>query len=582
MKVAVAQFNPTVGAVRENAQRMLEWIGRARDQGARVLLFPELCLPGYPPRDLLDRPGFVKRVHSATAELVAATPADLTVIFGTLGDAPPGPGLPLTNDAVVACGGRQIERVSKQLLPTYDVFDEARYFRPGTGSKSFELEGTRVAITICEDAWAECAELAGRYAVNPLSVANGEVDVLFNLSASPFTLSKWGRRERIFRDVAERHRVNVVVANQVGANDELIFDGTSVVWSKMGQLVARAQSFEEELLCVELGGDARPRSVSSAARASGVAPSGGMAPASSDDAAPSSFAGPESSSGVAAAYAALVLGVRDYARKCGFRRAVLGLSGGIDSALTAVIAADALGAENVLSLAMPTRYSSPGSIADAEALAKNLGLLHRKVDIDPIFEAYLAGLAGTLEWCGPAGPHDVTFENIQARVRGATLMAVSNRSGALVLSTGNKSEIAVGYCTLYGDMVGGLSVISDVPKSMVYRLAAHINRQGERIPRATIEKPPSAELRPNQLDQDSLPAYDVLDPILECYVEDQLSPDEIVARGFDAAVVAKVVNLVRSAEYKRRQAAPGLILTRKAFGLGRRMPVAGRVEEVAR
>ncbi len=558
MKVAVAQLNPTVGAVQENAQRMLEWMGRAQAQGAQVVLFPELCLPGYPPRDLLDRPGFVKRVKEATRQLSAATPSGLTLIFGSLGEAPAGPGLALTNDAVVASGGREIARVSKQLLPTYDVFDEARHFRPGPPSQSFELAGRRVVVSICEDAWAESAELAGRYAANPLSViAQQNVEVLFNLSASPFTLSKWGRREEIFREVAARHRVNVIVANQVGANDELIFDGTSVAWSSAGRQLARARSFEEELLMVEVPARSAP-SVSGVARAEAAA---------------------QALSAEAAAYAALVLGVRDYARKCGFRRAVLGLSGGIDSALTAVIAADALGAENVLTLAMPTRHSSPGSLIDAEALARGLGLRHRVVDIDPIFQSYLDQLGPTLAACGTPGEGDVTLENIQARIRGATVMAASNRSGALVLTTGNKSELAVGYCTLYGDMVGGLAVISDVPKTMVYRLAAYVNRHTERIPRASIEKPPSAELRPDQTDQDSLPPYELLDPILESYVEDQLSPAEIVARGYDAEQVERITLMVRRAEYKRRQAAPGLILTRKAFGPGRRMPVAGHVEE---
>jgi len=554
MKVAVAQLNPTVGAVQQNTLRMREWIARAHDQGARVVLFPELCVPGYPPRDLLDRPGFVKRVVDANQELIRHSPSGIIVIFGSIGQAPPGPGLPLTNDAIVATAGREIARVSKTLLPTYDVFDEARHFRPGTGTCSFEADGRRIVVNVCEDGWAECAELRGRYTQNPLSALDGEhADVLFNLSASPFTLSKWGRRDEIFREVAVRHRVSVVVANQVGANDELIFDGTSLALSPSGELIGRARSFEEDLLLVEL-------------------PERGAA-------GPSAPALPPAKTPDAAAYAALVLGVRDYAKKCGFSKAVLGLSGGIDSALTAVIAADALGPVNVLTLAMPTRYSSPGSLSDAEALARTLGLAHRVVDIDPIFQAYLDGLGPLLEAAGPRSEGDVTLENIQARVRGATLMAVSNRTGALVLTTGNKSELAVGYCTLYGDMVGGLAVISDVPKTMVYRLAAYINRNGERIPHASIEKAPSAELRPNQMDQDSLPPYAQLDPILEAYVEDHLSPAAIVRRGHDPALVERVTKLVQRAEYKRRQAAPGLILTRKAFGLGRRMPVAGRVEE---
>jgi len=549
MKVAIAQFNPTVGAVRDNGRRILEWLGRARDQRADVVLFPELCVTGYPARDLLDRPGFVKRVEAVTRELIAATPEGVTLIFGSLGE-PAGPGLPLTNDAVVARGGREVARVSKQLLPSYDVFDDARHFRAGPPSACFSIAGRTACVTVCEDAWADSQELAGRYSVHPVAqLAAQGAELVFNLSASPFTLSKWGRREEIFREVALRHRVTVVMCNQVGANDELIFDGTSVACSKTGQLLARANSFEEQLLLVDLD-------------------------------APDAGAQREPPVPVAAAYSALVLGVRDYARKCGFRSAVLGLSGGIDSALTAVIAADALGSENVITLAMPTRYSSQGSIADAEALARTLGVRHQLVDIDPIFQAYLERLGPVLEGCGAPGPGDVTFENIQARVRGATLMAVSNRTGALVLTTGNKSEIAVGYCTLYGDMVGGLAVISDVPKTMVYKLAEYCNRGGERIPRASIEKPPSAELRPDQTDQDSLPPYELLDPILELYVEDHATPEQIVARGYDREMVRRIVGLVTRAEYKRRQAAPGLILTRKAFGVGRRVPIASQAEDL--
>jgi NAD+ synthetase len=549
MKVAIAQFNPTVGAVRDNGRRILEWLGRARDQRADVVLFPELCVTGYPARDLLDRPGFVKRVAAVTRDLVAATPEGVTLIFGSLGE-PAGPGLPLTNDAVVARGGREVARISKQLLPSYDVFDDARHFRAGPPSTCFPVGDRTVGVTVCEDAWADSQELAGRYSVHPVAqLAAQGAELVFNLSASPFTLSKWRRREEIFREVALRHRVTLVMCNQVGANDELIFDGTSVAWSKAGQLLARANSFEEQLLLV-------------------------------DPDAPDPGAQQEPPAPVAAAYSALVLGVRDYARKCGFRSAVLGLSGGIDSALTAVIAADALGPQNVITLAMPTRYSSPGSIADAEALARTLGVRHQLVDIDSIFQAYLERLGPVLKGCGAPGPGDVTFENIQARVRGATLMAVSNRTGALVLTTGNKSEIAVGYCTLYGDMVGGLAVISDVPKTMVYKLAEYSNREAERIPRASIEKAPSAELRPNQTDQDSLPPYELLDPILELYVEDHATPEQIVARGYDREMVRRIIELVNRAEYKRRQAAPGLILTRKAFGVGRRVPIASQAEDL--
>jgi NAD+ synthetase len=474
----------------------------------------------------------------------------VTVVFGTIGRASGRRGPPLTNDAVVASGGVELARVSKQLLPTYDVFDEARHFQPGAHTAIIGCAGASVALSICEDAWAETEWFGARYGSNPLAALQGRsVELLLNLSASPFTLSKWGARDELFRRIAVHHGVAVAVTNQVGANDEILFDGSSLLWSKAGQLLARAPSFEEALVYADLE------------RGGAIAEVG------------------ESADEVL--YRALVMGVRDYARKCGFRSAVLGLSGGIDSALTAVVAADALGPENVLGLALPTRYSSPGSLRDAEVLAHNLGIGYRVVDIDPMFESYKQGLGKVIDGL-PASADDVTWENVQARIRGATLMAVSNRAGALVLTTGNKSEVAVGYCTLYGDMAGGLAVISDVPKTSVYKLARHVNRERERIPASSIDKAPSAELRHDQTDQDSLPPYPELDAVLELYVEDQLSPSEIVRRGHDAALVARIVRLVQRAEYKRRQAAPGLIVTRKAFGPGRRMPVARGYEEEPR
>lgn len=548
MKLALVQLNPTVGALSRNVERMRAEIERARAAGASLVVFPELALVGYPPRDLVERPGFVRAVLAQSDALVRSVPDDVTVVFGSLGQASGRRGPPLTNDAVVARGGVEVARVSKQLLPTYDVFDEARYFQPGAHTAFIEHDGLSIALSICEDAWARAPDIGLRYGVDPLAALGGRrVDLLLNLSASPFTLAKWGARDELFRRIALEHGVRVAVVNQVGGNDELVFDGTSHVWSATGELVARAPSFEEALLVVDLERGDNP-----------IAPSEARAEA--------------------AVYRALVLGVRDYARKCGFSRAVLGLSGGIDSALTAVIAADALGPQNVRGLLMPTRYSSQGSLDDAAALAKNLGIEYRVVDIEPIFASYCATLGGIVdEVAAPAD--DVTWENVQARIRGATLMAVSNRTRALVLTTGNKSEVAVGYCTLYGDMAGGLAVISDVPKTMVYRLARYVNEGGERIPRSSIDKPPSAELRPDQTDQDSLPPYPQLDAVLELYVEDQRSPKEVIERGHDPELVARVVRLVQRAEYKRRQAAPGLIVTRKAFGPGRRMPVARGYEE---
>lgn len=553
MKVALLQLNATIGAVRANADRLLDGVRRAHLAGAELAVGSELALVGSPPRDLLERSSFLKEVERETARVVSGTPRGLTVAFGTVLRAD-GPGRLLANAAVVASGGAVIGETRKRLLPTYDVFDDARHFEPGRARTTIEVGGKRLTFTICEDAWAEVDGVGTRYTDNPLAeVSPSTTDVLVNLSASPFTLHKLSFRPMLFAELARRHDVSVVLVNQVGGNDELVFDGRSSVWNPRGELVARAPMFEEALTIVDLDD-------LNAGVAANIAP--------------------EPLGNAEAAYRALVLGVRDYARKCGFRRAVVGLSGGIDSALTATIAADALGPGNVIGLAMPTRYSSEGSLTDAERLAGTLGIRYEVADIDPVFSSYLKNLEPLVARLEPPGVGDVTWENVQARIRGATLMAVSNRTGALVLTTGNKSEIAVGYCTLYGDMVGGLAVISDLPKTMVYELARWVNREVERIPRSSIEKAPSAELRPDQRDEDSLPPYSVLDPILELYIERELGKDEIISRGFDAAVVSRVLHMVRANEYKRRQAAPGLIVTSKAFGPGRRMPIAqGFIEE---
>jgi NAD+ synthetase len=455
-------------------------------------------------------------------------------------------------------------------LPTYDVFDEDRYFEPGERSPVFSVGGMRVGITICEDAWNALSSLAfrayggrsfvqaggkaPRYHENPVGELAAEgIDLLANLSASPFTIPKREARAEMFAQIAELYRVPIAFVNQVGGNDELIFDGRSAFFSKTGQVAARAKAFEEDLVVCDIEADGA------------VTRSGASAPDLTSD--------------EDAAYRALVLGTRDYVKKCGFGRAVVGLSGGIDSALTATIAVDALGKDHVLGVAMPSRYSSEGSVKDAKELAENLGIAFREISIEPMFQAYLASLAPPLESLAPAGASDVTFENVQARIRGTVLMAISNRTGAIVLTTGNKSELGTGYCTLYGDMAGGLAVISDVPKTMVYRLARHVNREGERIPRASIDKPPSAELRPNQTDQDSLPPYDLLDRVLERFVEDGASRDAIIAEGVAPEVVARVIGLVEGSEYKRHQKAPGLIVTKKAFGIGRRMPIAQKFRE---
>jgi NAD+ synthase (glutamine-hydrolysing) len=547
MKVALLQLDPTIGAVRQNTDRLLSFAKTAREAGAEVAVGSELSIVGYPPRDLLDRPAFLREVARETERVVREAPPGMTLVFGTVvgvGRA----GLS-ANAGVVARDGAVITTAQKRLLPTYDVFDDARYFEPGRASTTITVGGLRLTIAICEDAWAEVPGIGDRYRDDPLRDVRPETtDVFVNLSASPFTLNKLAFRPELFGGLARRHGVGVVLVNQVGGNDELVFDGRSSVWNAQGTLLARAPMFEEACFVTELESE-------------GVK-------------------SPEAATRAEAAYRALVLGVRDYVRKCGFSRVVIGLSGGIDSALTAAIAVDALGPDRVLGVSMPTRYSSEGSLTDARTLAENLGIDYRVVDIEPMFESALGTMGPLVDGLAPKGPLDVTWENVQARIRGATLMAISNRTGAMVLTTGNKSELACGYCTLYGDMVGGLAVISDVPKTMVYELARWLNQEKARIPQSSIDKPPSAELRPDQKDEDSLPPYPVLDAILELFVEEHLDKEGIIARGFEPAVVARVLHMVRRSEYKRRQAAPGLIITGKAFGPGRRVPIAeGFIEE---
>jgi NAD+ synthetase len=564
MRIALLQQNLTVGALEQNREALLRATVQAKGLGAEIAIASELSLLGYPPRDLLERPAFIEQALAQNQKLIETLPDGITLLFGTIEDRRQGEGRPLYNALILARRGQVLGRVHKRLLPTYDVFDEDRYFEPGARTSPVNVGGASLGLTICEDAWNDVAVLAfraygeggyaqaggikPRYHVNPVAeVLSSPVDLLVNVSATPFTLSKRSARAEMFAEIARRHRVSLAFVNQVGGNDELIFDGRSAVYSASGSVIARAAAFAEEILLCDLdtGGPVAP-----------------------------DFASDEE-----AAYRALVLGTRDYARKCGFSRAVLGLSGGIDSALTAAIAADALGPQNVLGVAMPSRYSSEGSLADARELAKNLGIGLREVSIEPMFDAYLSSLSSVLDDLAKPRVGDVTFENVQARIRGNILMAISNRTGALLLTTGNKSEIGVGYCTLYGDMAGGLAVISDVPKTMVYRVARFVNRVENRIPRSSLEKPPSAELRHNQLDEDSLPPYDLLDRVLSRFVEDGASRDEMVAEGLPAPVVDRVIALVRSSEYKRRQAAPGLILTKKAFGVGRRMPIAQGFKE---
>jgi NAD+ synthase (glutamine-hydrolysing) len=545
VKIALGQINSTVGDFSGNAAKMIDFSHRARKAGAGLILFPELSVCGYPPRDLVERPTFVAR-NRESAERIAAETAGIAVICGLVTPAHSDTGKSVMNSAALLMDGKIAFIQSKMLLPTYDVFDEMRNFAPAKSQELFSFCGNRMALTVCEDAWNDKAFWAKRlYTVDPVDrLIQAGGNFVLNISASPFWIGKREFRRDMLASISRQHKVPVVLVNQVGGNDSLIFDGSSLVLDREGKVIAQGKSFEEDLIYFDsqtLTGEMHEQ-----------------------------IAGNEAS-----AYSALVLGTRDYMRKCGFKKAIIGLSGGIDSALTAVIAADAVGPENVIGIGMPGPYSSQGSIDDARALAKNLGIRFELLSINPAYEAYRS----TLKQVFSGQKEDVTEENIQSRARGTTLMALSNKFGAIVLSTGNKSELGVGYCTLYGDMVGGLAVISDVPKTLVYRLSAYVNSQRLVIPANTIEKPPSAELRPDQKDSDSLPPYEVLDAVLEDYVEDMHSAEQIAAdRGFDLEVVRRVIRLVDRAEYKRQQAAPGLKISPKAFGYGRRFPIAARSE----
>ena len=540
MRIGLVQVNPTVGDLDGNAARIRDAVERA-GPGADLFVTSEMALTGYPARDLLLEPAFIARTRDVAARLAQELAAAAPVLVGLPIVNPSHAGRPLSNAAALLRGGAIERFFVKSLLPTYDVFDEDRYFEPGPGLEALAIGGGCAAVSVCEDVWNDRDFWQRpRYLSDPIEAVHGlGACVLLNLSASPFSAGKQRVREDMLGVLARSHGVHVVYVNQAGGNDDLIFDGRSVVLDPKGRVIARARAFAEDVVVVDL--DAPDPAA--------------IAPALDDE---------------EEIFRALVLGTADYARKCGFREALLGLSGGIDSALTAVIAAEALGRDRVLGVLMPSPFSSQGSIDDALALAANLGIRTRTLPIEGVMQAFEATLADAF-----AGrPKDVTEENIQARARGNLLMALSNKFGALLLTTGNKSELAVGYCTLYGDMSGGLAVIADLPKTRVYEVAAWVNREREIIPRATITKAPSAELRPNQTDQDSLPPYDVLDAILERHVERYQSEAEIVAAGFDQATVKRVLRLVRTAEFKRRQAAPGLRISERAFGTGWRMPVA--------
>jgi NAD+ synthetase len=546
VKIALAQINPTVGDFTGNLEKIVATSRRAAAEGARLTVFSELAICGYPPADFLEKPSFLARCRTAVDELAAAT-RDLStaVLAGVALPAGGESGKPAVNAAVLLDGGRLLLEQHKRLLPFYDVFDEQRYFASSQPQRVVELDGVRLAITICEDAWNDKDFWPRRrYAIDPVEeLMRQKPGVHINLSSSPFWHGKRAIRREMLAAMARRDGVPVLISNQVGGNDSLIFDGSSLALNASGELIAQAASFQEDLVLVD------PFDAPAV-------------PAPQDD-------------DTEAAYRALVLGTRDYVRKCGFKRVLVGLSGGIDSALVAAIATDALGAENVLAIGMPSPYSSAGSIDDSRLLAANLGIRFEVIGISGLFEEFTRTLAPQFAGTKP----DTTEENIQSRIRGSLLMALSNKFSALVLTTGNKSEMAMGYCTLYGDMVGALAVIGDLVKTRVYAVCRWLNRNGEVIPRAILEKPPSAELRPDQKDTDSLPPYEILDPILEAYVERYETPEHIAqAHGFPLELVQHVVRLVERSEYKRQQAAPVLKVTSKSFGMGRRFPIAVKVQ----
>ena len=544
MKVALAQLNLTVGDLPGNEAKILAAYQRGAEAGVDLVLTPELGVCGYPPRDLLYKSRFIEQSWAAVERLAAAT-GRTGLLVGFPGRNEKRPGREFTNACALLHNGAVLATRVKTLLPTYDVFDEDRYFEPAAQNRPVEFNGHKIGLTVCEDVWNdEDFWRDRRYSRNPAAdLVQAGAEILLNISASPWHLGKNRTRRDMLASLAAKSKAPVIYCNLVGGNDELVFDGTSLAYNAAGQLIAEGAMFAEDFIII--------------------------------DTEKSPVIEHRSPPDEAKIYHALVLGLRDYLHKCGFKSAVLGLSGGIDSALTAVIAVDALGRENVRGVSLPSQFSSQGSLDDARALAENLGIQYDVIPIQPPFVAVKEQMKDVF-----AGkPEDVAEENIQARLRGVILMAMSNKFGSLLLTTGNKSELAVGYCTLYGDMCGGLAVISDVPKTMVYRIAEWVNGQREIIPRASITKAPSAELRPNQTDQDSLPPYETLDAILEHYIVHYRSPSEIIQQGFDEATVRRIVRLIDWNEYKRRQAAPGLKVTSRAFGVGRRIPIVHRYRE---
>jgi NAD+ synthase (glutamine-hydrolysing) len=545
MKITIAQLNPTVGDIEGNLRRIIEIMSEFSGK-TDLIVFPELFLVGYPPQDLVERSWFISKIDQAINRLVmeSSNYPETGILFGAPVPTGRKKGKGLANAAVLVYQGAKLFTQAKSLLPTYDVFDEARYFDPALEAGVIRFKNEVLGVSICEDAWNDAKLWPGSkiHEEDPISKLVGSgATLVINISASPFYLGKEEIRYRLVQNHARKYRIPFIFVNQVGANDELIFDGGSMVFDRTGNPIYLAPYFQEELHSVESNSLGNQEYKSSELTES--------------------------------LYSALTLGVKDYLRKCGFQKAVIGLSGGLDSALTCCLAVDAIGKENVLGISMPSPYSSLGSVEDSRKLAANLGIEFKVIPIANIFNDYLEALEEHFEGMKA----DTAEENIQARIRGNILMAFSNKFGSITLSTGNKSEMAVGYCTLYGDMSGGLSVISDVPKTIVYELAEFVNREKERIPRAIIDKVPSAELKPDQKDQDTLPPYPILDRILQHYVEDGYSVEEIIALNFDPETVKWVARTVDRNEYKRRQAAPVLKVSSKAFGGGRRMPIAKKL-----
>lgn len=547
MKIAIAQINPVIGDFEYNSSRIKHYADKAKAHSCDMVVFSELVISGYPPRDLLEKKDFIEANLSCLSRLVDEI-RGIGVICGFVDKNPVDEGKPLYNSAALFENGKILHRVNKRLLPTYDVFDESRYFEAGTECTPYRYKGEKIGITICEDVWNDKDIFQKRiYHINPVDLmVKGGASLLVNISASPFHVGKKEFRWDLFGAIAGKYKVPLIFANQAGGNDSILFDGISAAFDRRGKIKALARDFEEDIIFYDSD------------EQTGITYKDNIHPVSGPD--------------VESVLKALIMGTRDYVVKCGFSKVVLGLSGGIDSALTAFIAAKALGSENVLSVFMPSGYTSADNFEDTKKLADNIGIGFEVIPVDGVFKEFIRLLSPSFR----EGEPDITEQNIQARIRGTILMALSNRQGRLLLSTGNKSELAVGYCTLYGDMNGGLAVISDIPKTEVYGLARFINREEEIIPARIIEKAPSAELKPDQTDQDDLPPYEILDSILKGYIEDLKGAGELVKSGFDPKLVEDVISRVDRNEYKRHQAAPGLKVTTKAFGYGRRYPLAQR------